>query len=75
MFSPDNQNHPEGDIWLPNHSGFGMYLTAHEAPISLESLERNGILAKTQTYYESFVSSLRNTHSIEARWDFGIVVF
>lgn len=73
------QNHPNGDIWLPNHRGHGMYLHrgAEDSftPLSLASIDGTAMLRKAQVYYADFLAELKADFGIEPSWEVGIVAY
>lgn len=73
------QNHPNGDIWLPNHQGHGIFLNrgAEDSfvPRELASIDSAAMVQKAQTYYAAFLAALKADFGIEPQWEVGIVAY
>jgi len=73
------QNHPNGDIWLPNHGGHGIRLGRGAedgfAPLALAAIDGAAMLAKAQRYFDAFVSALKSDFGIEPVWEVGVVAY
>lgn len=80
MFCPYyGQNHPKGDMWLPNRGQHGMSFErgSEDAfiPVQLANIDGAGMLDKAQRAYEKFVDALKKDFDIEPFWEVGVVAY
>jgi hypothetical protein len=80
MHCPEyGQNHPKGEMWLPNHSGHGITLEPDTedgfTPVLFSTIDGAAMLEKAQRFYGEFVDALKNDFDIEPRWEVGLVAY
>lgn len=80
MFSPEyGQNHPLGDVWLPNQRGFGLHIGRSDVdqfvPRPLENLDVDVMLAKATGHYSGLVQYLIDEFGVTPFWEVGVVAY
>lgn len=80
MYCPEyGQNHPKGDIWLPNHGSHGVRVHRGAEddfiPIRLSALDGAAMLEHAERAYGKFVEALKADFGIEPFWEVGVVAY
>ncbi|MBU9200236.1 hypothetical protein KTD31_02295 [Burkholderia multivorans] len=80
MFRPEyGQNHPRGDIWLPNRGRHGLAFHRGDedrfVPRALDTLDAAAMLAGAQLEFYPLVNALKRDFGIEAFWEVGIFAY
>jgi len=80
MFCPYyGQNHPKGNMWLPNRGNHGMSFEQGSedefTPMRLADIDGSAMLEKAQRAYEKFVDALKQDFGIEPFWEVGVVAY
>lgn len=73
------QNHPNGDVWLPNNRGFGTRIYNGEedgfVPTPFSSINVEQELMNAKVNYGAFVQAVKDTFKIDPVWEYGIFVY
>jgi hypothetical protein len=80
MFCPEyGQNHPRGDVWLPNRGqhGLAFHRGAEDrfVPRALETLDTAAMLTDVELEFYPFVNALRRDFGIDPLWEVGIFAY
>lgn len=73
------QNHPNGDVWLPNNRCAGTRIYNGEesifVPKQINSINVGKELINAQATYGAFVQAVKDTFKIDPVWEYGIFVY